>query len=662
MQYSDPPKAFRATTTLKRILPRAEITRHASGDTICTVSQLSEYTFLVLSGRCQETFIAPGEAPRVLKTFERGEPIENGVLGQPEQDQVVIKASEDCTVLRIRQSDLAGCDGDLNGLSADASIIPVAECSAHPAEPMRGRLVTLAFLSSSLPTDRIGETLARALRKESGESVALVCLTTLGDRSAANRSDLDAVLGQPAWQTDLIESARGFNPLRVGVPVDALKDGVIEELTEVLRRRFDFVLVVGAARELPASVLMEFLTRSTTSYLLAQRMSADLAYLNQLTENLRTRLNGRTPEQIRTVLCLADDKPVGDFDEQFERAGIPIHSYLHDYGGAGGVFHADIRRMAREICGRLVGLALASGGAKGFAHIGVLQVLEENGVEVDMIAGSSMGAYVGAIWAHGASGAEMEALAREMEGRWALWSLIDPAFPPRRGFLRGVAVKRRLMRTIGEARFGDLVRPMRVVATNLETLERVVFAHGRVADAVHASIAVPGICVPVVMGEDTFADGGIVDPLPVDALREAGVRRIIAVNTIPTPERMREARQTRRAHARENGQRAREHSSKLLPFDQHLNYFARGNILEILMRSFLGVQTRMAEMACLRADVVLRPDIDDNRWVDFRNPEKYIHAGRDIALKSLDEIKALLRRKEGSHELESLKESLAAVG
>jgi len=220
---------------------------------------------------------------------------------------------------------------------------------------------------------------------------------------------------------------------------------------------------------------------------------------------------------------------------------------------------------------------------------------------VDMIAGSSMGAYVGSIWAYGASGAEMERLAREMEQRWAIWSLIDPVFPPRRGFLRGVAIKSRLMRTIGESHFGDLVRPMRVVATNLETLDRMVFAHGRVADAVHASIAVPGICVPVIVGEGTFADGGIVDPLPVDVLREAGVSRVIAVNTIPTPERMRLALQSRRARAREEGQRTRENSSTILPFDQHLNYFARGNILEILMRSFLGVQTRMAEAACREA-------------------------------------------------------------
>jgi len=647
--------------TLEGILPHAEITRHATGESICTLAQLADFAFFVLSGRCQETLLAPGQAPRILKTFAPGEPITNGVLGQPEQDRVAIVAAEECTVLRIRQSELAGLEGEANGYRADSSIIPVAECTAHPTDSRRGRLLTLAFLASNSSADRIGEALARSLQEESGESVALVCLSTVGVASPANHSDLDAVLGQPGWQTALIRSTDSGNPFRLGVPVGSIPDGVIEELAEGLRRRFPYALVICAARELPAPVLMELLTRSTTRYLLPQRTDEDLAYLKQLTENLRVRLDAPGQEPGKTVLCLGDDERVGDFDEQCERAGISIHGYLHGCGGMGDRFHADLRRLAREISGRLVGLALASGGAKGFAHIGVLQVLEENGIEVDLIAGSSMGAYVGSIWAHGASGPEMEKLAREMEGRWAIWSLIDPAFPPRRGFLRGVAVKHRLMRTIGEARFGDLVRPLRVVATNLETLDRVVFTQGCVAAAVHASIAVPGICVPVVVGEDTFADGGIVDPLPVDALREAGAGRIIAVNTIPTTERIREARQARRAQAREHGPRTREHSSKLLPFDQHLNYFARGNILEILMRSFLGVQTRMAEVACLRADVVLRPDIDDNRWVDFRNPEKYIRAGREVALQHLDEIKALVNRKGVSHEAEPIKESLAAV-
>src|SRR6185436_18191358 len=167
--------------------------------------------------------------------------------------------------------------------------------------------------------------------------------------------------------------------------------------------------------------------------------------------------------------------------------GQCIHAFIHDCppGGSADIHHwperdfkADIRRLVREIARRRIGLALSAGGAKGLAHIGVIQVLEENGIEIDVIAGCSMGAYVASCWAVGCDGQQMERLAREVEGRWGRWKLIDPCFPPRKGFLRGRAVIQRLKRTIGDAYFSDLVRPLRVVATDLNTLDRVTFESG----------------------------------------------------------------------------------------------------------------------------------------------------------------------------------------
>jgi NTE family protein len=310
----------------------------------------------------------------------------------------------------------------------------------------------------------------------------------------------------------------------------------------------------------------------------------------------------------------------------------------------------------------LVGLALSSGAAKGFAHIGVIQVLEENGIDVDVVAGASMGAYVGSIWAHGSEGPELERIAREMEGRWALWTLIDPVFPPRQGFLRGYAVKKRLMRSIGDSHFSELVRPLRVVAGNLATLERVVFSSGEVAEAVHASVAVPGICVPITIGNETYIDGGIVDPLPVDVLREMGVSRVIAVDVIPTPDRIRMGLQLERELAQNNVSRLRKLFRKALPLNQQLNYFAPGNLFEILMRSIQGAQIRVAEASCQMADVVLRPDIGSDRWGDCAKPAKFIALGREIALRHLAEIKELVARKEpSSYEREFTPESLAAI-
>ena len=664
MQHSDTPIAAMAKAPLERILPFSEVARHGSGDIVCMAGQLADFAYLVLSGSCQEMLHSPDEPPRILKTFRRGEPIQNGVFSESDQNRIAIIAAEDSTVLRIRRSDLEGLDFEFNagGNSADSGFVPISENAPSEENIPLGRLFTLAFLSTNPPYEAIGNSLAHAIHDATGESVALVFLVASNAGSTNGERQPDITLGQPAWQRNIFKHGNGFNVIHIGVPVESIKDGAIDELTATLRRRFPWILLTCAAPELPAGVVVDFIARSNNAFLMMQREVNDKLRLELLMRYLRSCSNDHALENTKTVLCLGDGQTVGDFDEQVENAGTTIHAYLHGSPTTSAAFQKDIRRMARDITGRLVGLALASGGAKGFAHIGVLQVLEESGIEVDIVAGSSMGAYVGSIWAHGANGSEMERLAHELEGRWAIWGLIDPAFPPRRGFLRGVAVKERLMRTIGESHFGDLVRPMRVVATNLETLERVVFTRGTVADAVHASIAVPGICVPVNRGDDTLADGGIVDPLPVDVLLEAGVRRIIAVNTIPTPERIRQAMHKQRARARENRPRRRERSNKILPFDKHLNYFARGNILEILMRSFLGVQTRMAETSSLRANVVLCPEIDDNRWVDFRNPDKYIRAGRNITLKHLEEIKALLRDNGASHEMEQFKEPMVAVG
>ena len=216
------------------------------------------------------------------------------------------------------------------------------------------------------------------------------------------------------------------------------------------------------------------------------------------------------------------------------------------------------------------------------------------------------------------------------------------------------------MRSLGHARFADLSRPLRVVATNLATLERVVFSGGEVAAAVHASIAVPGICVPVAMDGETYSDGGIVEPLPVDILREMGIAKVIAVNVIPTPDRIRygiEAELELARHRRVNrGKRLR----KMLPFDQQMNYFARGNLLDILIRSVHGAQIRMAEAACPQADLVLRPDIYDDCWLDYRNPGKFIALGRQAAERHLDEIKSLVAGKDVVHEQPPAQESMAA--
>jgi len=644
---------------LGSLMARGQVRRFAPETPVVASDPPAGWAFLVLSGSCRLQRRLPEEAGReILRTFKRGETF--GGLLLPDTHVI---ATEDSSVFCIRLQDLAELVPKVSRRRPAGS--PATDDSARFAftpDAPEGKIVMLAFFSDSLPGGFLAEQIAQRLRSETAAAVLLLQLVASGDEPA------DCVLNDdPDLPTELPEVADGVRRLRIRLPGEPPAPEVWGGLFGRLRCRFDYVLLDVSAERIPMSVLFESIKQTRTAYFFLRRSSGDLYHLDRFLHEVRPALSGRSTIELKSVLCLAGNESVGGFDARIERAGISSQFFIRQCpmsagtGMAPGASHPDIRRIARSIGDCLVGLALSSGAAKGFAHVGVLQVLEENGVEPDVVAGSSMGAYVGALWAFGCDGAKLEKLARDMEVKWALWNLIDPVFPPRQGVLSGHAIKRRLQQTIGDAQFSDLLRPLLVLATNLDTLARVVFSSGDVATAVHTSIAVPGIFVPIRIGEESFIDGGIVDPLPVDVLQEMGVRKIIAVNAIPSSDRIRACQQAQREVARNTERRARRLAKKFLPLNQHMNYFARGNILEILMHSIHGAQIRMAEANGRQADVVLQPDICSDRWVDYRNPGQYIRAGREVALRKLDEIKAVVQEKGTPHEIKPAPEAMAAV-
>ena len=255
-----------------------------------------------------------------------------------------------------------------------------------------------------------------------------------------------------------------------------------------------------------------------------------------------------------------------------------------------------------------VGIALSCGGAKSLAHVGVIQILEEAGVRVQAIAGSSMGAYVGALWAAGFDGAALAELAAEFDSRRKLWKLADLNLVPRRGFVRGKRLERLLERSLGDRRFSDLDIDLSIVATRLHSLERAVIRRGRLVDAIRASCAMPGVFVPVELedGHEYF-DGGVVSPVPVREL--SGVDKIIAVSTLPD---------IRSADPKQ-----------------------QGGIFGVTMDAITAAQMRLAARSVRHADIHLQPVCHDGHWRDYVNFAHYIELGRAAALEQLDAIKAL---------------------
>ncbi|PIN74905.1 hypothetical protein COV17_04520 [Candidatus Woesearchaeota archaeon CG10_big_fil_rev_8_21_14_0_10_36_11] len=172
-----------------------------------------------------------------------------------------------------------------------------------------------------------------------------------------------------------------------------------------------------------------------------------------------------------------------------------------------------------------IGLALGAGGARGFTHIGVLKVLEKHKIFPDYIAGTSMGAVIASAYAAGRSPDEIERIVMQTD-----WRKIVDFTIPKAGIVQGKKIKNKIRELVFDSEFKDLKIPLRVVAYNLTQKKKVVFSKGDVAEAVRASISIPGIFRPVKIGTSQYIDGGIADPTPFDVVRDMGADIVIAVD------------------------------------------------------------------------------------------------------------------------------------
>lgn len=178
-----------------------------------------------------------------------------------------------------------------------------------------------------------------------------------------------------------------------------------------------------------------------------------------------------------------------------------------------------------------LGLALGSGAARGLAHIGVLKVLDEAGIRPYAIAGTSIGAFIGALYAAGVPVDRMEAAARELD--WPkLARLLNPALPTT-GLVDGKALAAFIRELLPVHSFEALHLPLAVTATDIETGEALIIRQGDLLAALQAALAFPGIFSPVRFGDRFLVDGGLCNPIPADVTRQLGAERVIGVCTIP---------------------------------------------------------------------------------------------------------------------------------
>ena len=252
-----------------------------------------------------------------------------------------------------------------------------------------------------------------------------------------------------------------------------------------------------------------------------------------------------------------------------------------------------------------VGLALGGGAARGFAHIGVIQVLEEAGIQVDLVVGTSAGSVVAALYASGSGGSALSKLADGMDES----TLTDWAFPGR-GLLRGEALAKYIRDNVGGKSIEQMRIPLGIVATDLDTGAPILFRRGDPGVAVRASSAVPAVFQPVRIGTREYVDGGLVSPVPVRFAREMGAEIVIAVDITATPDGN-----------------------------------ATGDAMRMLLQTFSIMGRSINHFELRDADVVLTPSLSGVSSADFASRKRSIAAGREAATAALSALRARILAK-----------------
>ena len=268
------------------------------------------------------------------------------------------------------------------------------------------------------------------------------------------------------------------------------------------------------------------------------------------------------------------------------------------------------RKTVLELPGQrtpIIGLALGGGFARGIAHVGVLKVLEEENIPVRIVAGTSVGALIGASYCSGLSPTELEGAARSARfTTFARWTL------SRYGFASNDRMIAFLTRTLKVKTFEELRIPLGVTATDFNTGEGVVFHSGSLIEPVRASCAYPGMFLPVNIRGRWLVDGMLSHPVPSQPLREMGAERVLAV------------------HLR--GQWARNGAPR--------------HLFDVIGQSFAIAQDRMAPLWRSAADLVIEPDVAAFEYDDFKHAGDLVRAGEEAMRKALPEVRSWMESPE----------------
>ncbi len=694
------------------IAERTRLVEYKKGEYVYREGDRAEAFYIVISGRLRVFSKASG-AEKTFTVLHNGDSFGEISLLTGETHSAMVQALNDTLVLELQKSDF---DEVINRIPS-----LVLHLSRMLSKRLRARDQTSEFPEATIAAiysgvKGVGRTLfavslAALLTREIRRKTVILDMNPepvvperLHGSARPSETRLAGVPGsfsEAQLAEALAEHPFGFDVLSVGSLLSRQPDEQpIAPLLSALTRSYRYILI-----DLPVEVdaqVLKCLTQSDLIYLLTSQDQDDLVRTKALLHRVQEAV-GAIDQRIKVVVNLMGaDGPQASLKEIGDAFPASPLFVLPQASSGGSTVTAEevgrllandaspytlaVHRIARNLSGMTIGLALGSGAALGLAHVGILKVIERERIPIDIIAGSSIGALIAGLWAAGNSADELERMALRFKNPWDIRKLFVFDFgipvlsltigiiagvltgwlggfwvgflfgfmvcvalglvmgPLVGGPIQGAQLMAKLQQDFAGKTFEQTWLPLKIVAANPKAREEVIFDSGPIADAVRASVSIPGIFKPVMLQGRLCLDGGVVNPVPVSVLKQAGAHRVIAVNVFPTTSELtayRQDQQHRRAE-RELQLASKNFFARMVTrFKQELARSMSPLIFDVIMRSMQAMEYQIAEVACHDADLTLRPTVAGAHWLEFFHPEPFIRRGEEEALRHLGELKRL---------------------
>ncbi len=667
---------------LQKIARKATLATYKKGEVVRKEGDPPDYFYCLISGRLQAyTLNASGEKDNV-DFIHRG--VYFGIISlfTSENHSMNFEAINDSVVLKIGKEDLHEILKSIPQLAIEFS----HELSKRMRRKVQGKaafeskIISVYSSMQGSGSSTYAVNLATAIKAETAKNVVLVSINAFRKQEAPDTNLHEAGL---KWKIDAVPLKRlveqDYEQIQesivkgdltidlINVSFDPQDESAQDQIVPFVSNLIgDYHYVVVDLPNDMDDVVLKTLIQSDLVHLITYVKKNDLDLVRRVIDRLEAQLKQNFKEEkIRVIVRQEKGKGYLSF-EQINKF-IDYHVYtqlpiIEDTGFSAEAhcaslsfltskkrsnYHRVVTRIAREIGGVLVGLVLGGGAALGIAHIGVLKVFEEEDIPIDIVAGSSMGALVGSLWVTGKNAQEMTRIAGEFKKKVNMLRLMDWLVVPISGFISGRAIKRWLKKYLGNRTFYSTRVPFKVVSYDLIRRQENVINGGPIIDAVRQSISIPGVFKPVIKGEQVIIDGGVMNPLPTNVMAQNGIKKIIAVNVLQSPEDVSKSFEL---------YKKRIEQQKAIPFHKAPFHYVgfrisrlfarlfRPNIADIIVFTLQAAEYVIAEQSAEQADVNIHPDAFDINWYELYKVDALIQAGEQAARQALPQIKALIAK------------------